>query len=251
MIVMRGGENNMKMIVPPIYLILRNNSCKKTDLRDTCGAFDSGSEINTVFCDVWHSCCHTGSEATQCTRVHEVFVTVEPMDPVLMRRSIRKYLNTPIEQEKVTRLLKAAMAAPSADDERPWHFVVITDRERLDELTKLHPYAHFVASASVAILVCGDESLQKIHGFWVQDCSAATENILIEAVILQLGAVWTGIYPVEGRVQGVRQLMNIPDHIVPFSLVSLGYPAEIREPAEKYDVSRVHYGEWNTLSAHV
>ena len=136
------------------------------------------------------------------------------------------------------------MAAPSADDERPWHFVVISDQTILHKIPSIHPFSDAVTTAACAILVCGDESLQKIHGFWIQDCAAATQNILIEAQIQKLGAVWLGIYPFEGRVEGFRNLLNIPDGIVPFSLVPLGYPDEHKEPSERYDTSRIHRENW-------
>ena len=166
------------------------------------------------------------------------------MDPVLSRRNIRKYSNQPIKEEDLRLLLRAAMVAPSADDERPWHFVIIQDEQILEQISKIHPHAHMVKHASVTILVCGDERLQKVPGFWPQDCAAATENILIEAQQLGLGTVWLGIYPVSGRVEGFRRLLKIPEQVVPFALVVLGYPAEHKEPAQIYDESRVHRGNW-------
>ncbi len=136
------------------------------------------------------------------------------------------------------------MAAPSADDERPWHFIVVRDKAVLRRIPSIHPFSDALTTAASAILVCGDETLQKVQGFWIQDCAAATENILIEAQILKLGAVWIGIYPFEGRIEGFRNLLGIPDRIVPFSLISLGYPDEHKEPADRFDTSRVHYERW-------
>ena len=130
-------------------------------------------------------------------------------DPVLARRSIRKYTDQPVSDESLRKLLEAAMAAPSAGDERPWHFVTIRDTQVRGCIPRIHPYADMVSQAQVAILVCGDESLQKQKGFWVQDCAAATENILIEAQQLSLGAVWLGIYPVQGRVEAFRVLLGL------------------------------------------
>lgn len=163
------------------------------------------------------------------------------MDPVLARRSIRKYTKQPVSSDIVTTLLKAAMRAPSADDERPWHFVVLTDDEVKRQISGIHPYANAAEHAPVVIMVCGDETLQKIQGFWVQDCSAATENILIEAQTQGLGGVWMGVYPIEGRIESLRQLLNIPGHIIPFSLVAIGYPAEMKEPGNRFDESRIHF----------
>jgi nitroreductase len=166
------------------------------------------------------------------------------MDPVLSRRSVREYTDQPVSEETVRTLLRAAMAAPSAEDQRPWHFVVIRDHEIRAKIPQVHRFAHMISRAPVALLICGDETRQKQRGFWVQDCAAATENILIEAQQLGLGAVWLGVYPVEGRVQGFRRLLNIPDHVVPFALVVVGYPAKRKKPVDRYDASRVHQDSW-------
>jgi nitroreductase len=165
-------------------------------------------------------------------------------DPVLSRRSIRSYTEQPVAEETVRILLEAAMAAPSADDERPWHFIVVRDRQIREQIPDIHHYAHMVAQAPVAIVVCGDETLQKQPGCWVQDCSAATENILIEAQQLGLGAVWLGIYPVEGRVQSFRRLLKLPSHVTPLAIIAVGRPAERKEPSNRYDASRVHFDCW-------
>ncbi len=166
------------------------------------------------------------------------------MDPVLSRRSVREYTAQPVPDEMVHTLLKAAMTAPSAGDERPWHFIVIDDQQIKERIPEIHRSAHMAPNAPVAILVCGDENLQKHRGFWVQDCAAATENVLIEAQQLGLGAVWLGVYPVEGRVQGYRRLLNTPRHVIPFALVLVGYPSQRKNPADRYDDSRVHTNGW-------
>lgn len=166
------------------------------------------------------------------------------MDPVIARRSIRKYTDEGVSEEALETLLKAAMAAPSAGNEQPWHFVVIRDHSVLERVPQLHPYADMVPHAALAVLVCGDETLDMHGGYWVQDCAAATENILIEAQQLGLGAVWLGVYPVEERVEALRRLLLIPAAIVPFALVPVGHPAEEKPPAERFDSSRVHYDCW-------
>lgn len=171
------------------------------------------------------------------------------MDPVLSRRSVREYTAQPVSDEMLHTLLKAAMVAPSAGDERPWHFVVIDDRRIKEKIPEIHRFAHMAPNAPLALLVCGDENLQKHHGFWVQDCAAATENILIEAQQLGLGAVWLGVYPVEGRVQGFRRLLDIPERVIPFALVLVGYSAEHKNPANRYDESRVHLNCWDSSAA--
>jgi len=166
------------------------------------------------------------------------------MDAILTRRSIRRYTAQPVAEELITGFLKAAMAAPSAGNEQPWEFVVLTERTILDRIPSFHPYAAMLKEAPAAILVCGDLAREKHEGYWVQDCSAATENILIAVNEKGLGAVWLGIYPREERVRGLRQLLSIPETIVPFALVAIGYPAEKKEPADRFDASRLHYNSW-------
>jgi len=167
-------------------------------------------------------------------------------DPVLSRRSIRRYTGQPVADDLVHRLLVAATSAPSANNEQPWHFVVIRERAVLDAVPSFHPYSLMLRQASVAVLVCGDPELQKgpAVDYWVQDCAAATENILIEAAALGLGAVWLGIHPRLERVAGMRRLLGIPERIVPFALVPVGYPAEEKPPADRYDEARVHRDRW-------
>ena len=166
------------------------------------------------------------------------------MKAILTRRSIRKYKPQAVPDEIITELLTAAMSAPSAGNEQPWEFVVINDRKLLDRIPEFHPYATMLKEAPVAILVCGDLKREKHKGYWVQDCSAATENILIAVNEKKLGAVWLGIYPREERVAGLRKLLGIPENIVPFSLIAIGYPAEVKEPADRFDPVRVHQNRW-------
>jgi len=172
---------------------------------------------------------------------------VKPMDAleaIISRRSIRKYTSQPIPEALVDKLLSAAMSAPSAGNERPWHFVVISDREALNAIPKIHSYSQMLTSAPLAILVCGDPTLAKHQDFWIQDCSAATENILIAANAEGLGAVWLGVYPREERVRGIRSLLGIPEHVIPFALVSLGFPAESKPAVDRSDAARIHRNRW-------
>ena len=166
------------------------------------------------------------------------------MEAILSRRSIRRYTSEPVSDDLEEELLRAAMSAPSAGNERPWHFVIIKDRRTMKSIQEFHPFARMLDEAPMAILVCGDVNLEKYHGFWVQDCSAATENILIAARALGLGAVWLGLHPLEERVTGMRKLLGIPDHVVPLSLVSVGYPKDEPRPADRYQAARVHYDRW-------
>jgi nitroreductase len=165
-------------------------------------------------------------------------------DAIFTRRSIRKYTPQPVPEELVTELLKSAMAAPSAGNEQAWQFIVIRDRALLDAVPKFHPYSAMLKYASVAILVCGDLSREKFKGFWVQDCSAATQNILLAATARGLGAVWTALHPVEDRVAGMRKLLGLPEHIIPLALVPIGYPDEHPGPADRFDAARVHRDRW-------
>lgn len=165
------------------------------------------------------------------------------MDAIKMllgRRSIRKYLPEAIPGSLVRELLNAGMHAPSARNLQPWHFVVVDQREMLDKLAEAHPYATMLKQASLAILVCGDRNIQQADGYIVQDCSAATQNIMLAAHALGLGSVWLGMYPREERMKKVGELLKVPDHILPVSLISVGYPDEVKEAPERYRPERIH-----------
>jgi nitroreductase len=169
---------------------------------------------------------------------------MDAMDAILTRRSIRKYRPAPVPEKLITEILEAAMSAPSAGNQQPWHFIVITDRGLLDEIPKFHPHTQMLREATAAILVCGDPSLEKHQGYWVQDCAAATQNLLLSAHAKGLGAVWTGFYPREERVEAMKKLLSLPAHVIPFALVPIGYPAEEKPRAERYDSSRVRINGW-------
>jgi len=171
---------------------------------------------------------------------------MDAIEAILSRRSIRKYKKETLSKELIDELLSAAMNAPSACNEQPWHFVVIQDRKVLDEVPKYHPYSiPAIREAPAAIVVCADLHLAAEDGaWWVQDCSAATENILIAAQAKGLGAVWLGIYPKEDRVEGLKALLALPQDVIPLSIISLGYPAEKRPHENRFQSSRVHYNRW-------
>lgn len=169
---------------------------------------------------------------------------MDALQAILSRRSIRQYTGQPVSEDDITELLRAAMAAPSAGNEQPWQFVVIRDRQTLDAIPNHHPYATMVRQAPVAILVCGDLDMEKHAGYWVQDCAAATQNILIAAHARGLGAVWLGVYPREERMAGLQKLLGLPERIIPFALIPVGYPAEDKPPANRYDPARVHLNRW-------
>jgi len=169
---------------------------------------------------------------------------MDAMEAILSRRSIRRYTDKPVPEELVQQLLKAAMAAPSASNEQPWEFIVIDDRRLFNDIMNSHPYASMLSEAKLVIAVCGDLRREKFRGYWVEDCSAATQNILVAAHALGMGAVWLGVYPREERVAAVRKILKLPDHIMPLGLISIGFPAETKPPSNRFDASRIHRNVW-------
>ena len=169
---------------------------------------------------------------------------MDAFEAILARRSIRRYAPAIVPDVLVTDLLLAAMSAPSAGNQQPWQFVVIADRQLREEISTFHPYAQMVREAPVAILVCGDLRLESYRGYWVQDCSAATQNILLAAHAKGLGAVWVGVYPKEDRVTRFRELLGLPAQVIPLALVPIGFPAERLPPANRFNPSRVHRDRW-------
>jgi nitroreductase len=163
------------------------------------------------------------------------------LNMIFARRSIRAYSGEAVSEEEIQSLLEAGMAAPSASNQKPWHFVVVTERELLRILGGFHRFWKMTANAEVAIAVCGDPA---ISGWWVQDCSAATENILVAATGLGLGAVWLGCHGRPEREQAVRDALGIPADIGVLSLLSIGHPGEEKEARTQYDADRVHENGW-------
>lgn len=161
---------------------------------------------------------------------------------IFARRSIRKYTSKRVSKDDVKTMLEAAMAAPSASNLKPWHFVVITRRETLNNLAQIHPHGKMLSEAPLCIAVCGDLSISE--NLWVQDCSAATENLLLAATALKLGSVWLGVYPRQDRVNNISRILNLPETVTPLNLISIGHPAERKEPRTQYDEQRVHSQQW-------
>jgi nitroreductase len=163
------------------------------------------------------------------------------IETILRRRSIRKYTDQPVEPEKIGLLLQAGMAAPSAMNCKPWEFVVVTDPETLAQFRSRLIFGN--RNAPAAIVVCGNPSLAANPAarlFWVQDCSAAAENILIGAVGLGLGTVWIGVHPVANLVKTVREILSIPKKVTPLCIIYLGYPEAEKPARTQYDEQRVH-----------
>ena len=166
---------------------------------------------------------------------------------IMARKSVRSYTSRPVEKEKVDIMLKAAMAAPSAVNKQPWAFIVIDDRDVLNKLAEVLPYAKMTAEAPMAIVVCGDLS-KALNGetdrYWMLDCSAASENLLLAAESMGLGAVWTAVYPENDRIAKVRSVLSLPDHIIPFNLIPVGYPQHREEAKDKFKTENIHYNKW-------
>ncbi len=161
---------------------------------------------------------------------------------IFARRSIRRYSGEPLTEDEIQALLEAGMAAPSARNSCPWHLVTVTETAKLAALAKQHPYGGMVAQAAAAIIVCGDPAASPNH--WVQDCSAATENILIGAAALGLGAVWVGCYPHEDRQAAIRSVLEIPDEIGVLCMIPIGRPGEGKPSRTQYVASRDHRESW-------
>jgi nitroreductase len=167
--------------------------------------------------------------------------TGDALELIMRRRSIREYAKRPVGQEQITRLLQAAMAAPSGRDARPWEFVVVTDAERRRRLSQTHQFSAMAAAAPVVFVVCGRPD---VSPYWVEDCSAATENLLLEATSLGLGGVWVGIYPGEAREAHVRAVVDLPEEVRPLCLVPVGYPAEPLPARTRFEAARVHHNHF-------
>lgn len=170
----------------------------------------------------------------------------QPLDLIFQRRSIRRYTEEPITRDQVETILKAAMAAPSASNKQPWHFIVVTKQETRERLAEIMPYGKMLPDAKAALCVCGD--LDKAYpdpamNFWVQDCAAATQNAMLAATGLGLGSVWLGVYPNPERVKNVSSILSLPEKIVPMSLIAIGHPAEQKEPRTQYNPACVQWDE--------
>ena len=169
---------------------------------------------------------------------------MDTMEAIYTRRSIRKYTKDPIPDDLIQELIKAAVAAPSAGDQQPWQFVIIDDAQIKKDILTFHPNAKMLVHSPVAILICIDLSLETFKNYAPLDCAAATQNLLLAAHAHGLGACWLGIYPREDRITQMRVLIGIPSHIVPFSLIALGYPNETKGREDRYDETRIHHNTW-------
>ncbi len=169
---------------------------------------------------------------------------MEVIEAIHTRRSIRLYENKPVSDDLIEEILRAAMMAPSANNKQPWHFVIINDRKTLDKIPEFHPNSKMLKEAPLAILVCADSKAQDHPGYYAQDCSAATQNLLLATHAKGLGAVWLGIYPREQRMEPMKRLIKTPEHIIPFALISIGWPDQKTAPVDRFDKKRIHKNTW-------
>lgn len=166
----------------------------------------------------------------------------QTLETIFNRKSVRKYTERPVEKEKLETLVRAGMAAPSSRDRRPWEFVIVTDRDLLDKMGEGLPLARMLKETKQAIIVCGDTV--KSENAWQLDCSAAAQNILLAAESMGLGAVWTAAYPYPERMKIIQDALQLPEHILPLTVIPLGYPTGIEKPKDKYNKKQIHYNGW-------
>lgn len=166
------------------------------------------------------------------------------MKEIFLRTSVRKFKNIKIEDTKIENILRAAMAAPSAGNQQPWEFIVIENKQTLEKLAKMSPYSNCLADAPLAIIILGNKNNMKFPENWQQDLGAATQNMLIEAVHLDLGAVWLGVAPLEDRMKYVKDMFELGDNLDVYAVVPFGYPEEVPTPKNRYDTTKVHFEKY-------
>lgn len=175
---------------------------------------------------------------------------------IMTRRSIRKYTEHPVEREKIEILLKAAMSAPSAGNQQPWDFIVVAQKEIINKVRQASRYAAPLEGAPLCIIVCGNLQKERLYAsklhkifkikpkYWVLDCSAATENILLAAHAIGLGAIWIGIYPAQHCMEYISRIFGLPKYVKPIAVISIGYPSEEKDPADRFIDTNVHWERW-------
>lgn len=165
------------------------------------------------------------------------------LELIKSRRSIRKYKNTPVKEEDLNLILEAAMYAPTARNKQPWHFIIVNDRPALDRMMENHPNMSMLSTAPCAIIVCGDKTISE-EGYCITDSAAATENILLAAKELGYGTCWCAVYPRADREEFISSIFGLPEEILPFSVIALGYPDEEKECPERFKPDRIHINKW-------
>lgn len=168
------------------------------------------------------------------------------LENIHARKSVRQFTDEPVSQEHIETMLKAAMAAPTAVNYQPWRFVVITERARLDAMAEVLPYAKMLKQAPLAIVVCGETTWfeGRENTYWQQDCSAATQNILLAAEALGLGAVWTGVYPNMDLARPLAEFLGLPGTVQPLCCIPIGHHDGTTQPRDKWKPENIHYERW-------
>ena len=168
------------------------------------------------------------------------------LENIHSRKSVREFTSEPVSDADIQTMLKAAMAAPTAINFQPWRFVVVNEREALDSLADQLPYAKMLKQAPLAIVVCGETLWMggEENPFWPLDCSAATQNLLLTAEALGLGAVWTAAYPDADRCKAISDALGLPSTVKPLCVVPIGHPAGENQPRDKWNPENIHYGKW-------
>ena len=196
-----------------------------------------------VFAASLFAACTTDEKSKE---MNDSSATQAVIENIMTRTSIRQFTDQPVSKDTLDLIVKAGMAAPSAVNAQPWAFIVVTDREMLDSLNAVHPYSN-LKTATAAIVVCGNME-KALEGagreYWVQDCSAASENILLAAHAYGLGAVWCGVYPNPNVLPEVKRVLELPGNIIPLNIITMGYPAQNPEPKDKWNPDNIHYQKW-------
>lgn len=166
------------------------------------------------------------------------------LEGLYTRRSVRKFTEEAVSDSDIHVLLKSAMLAPSAKNQQPWHFIVVKEKAMRDKLAAASPYTGMAAHAPLVVVICGDTANEKAPGFWVQDCSAAAENLLLAARALNLGSVWCGIYPEKERMQALATILGLPDKVLPLNMICIGHTEMQFKEADRFNPERVHHEKW-------
>ena len=166
------------------------------------------------------------------------------LEAIHKRRSIRKFTSQKISQQQLDILLKAAMMAPTARNCQEWEFILIREKEMLQKLMQVHPHAQMLSTADCALVVCANTQREWEAGYWTGDCGASTQNILLAATELGIGSVWLGVYPNKQRMQDLAQVLKLPQEILPFNIIALGYPDETKEDVNRFDPHKIHLEKW-------
>jgi nitroreductase len=166
------------------------------------------------------------------------------MNSIFVRRSIREFLDKPVEKEKIEKILRAGMQAPSAKNQQAWEFIVVTSQEDKEKVSQMSPFSKLAAKATVLIILLGNKNKMTHPEKWQQDLSACTQNILLQIVKEGMGGVWLGVYPTQERVDSLKNIFSLPENIIPFSVVCFGYSKRENTFIDRYNESAVHWDKY-------